>query len=206
VDRSDERSDVPRPRRRRRDLQSRPQPPRRNRGGAPPDRARDPSGRRLRSRADVRARRTAGRHRTAGIDRFLFATTGSEANEAALRPARTATRRPAWCAIAGASTGARRAPSSPRHRRRPSGWGSARAAPTWLRSHVPTSSGCPPRTPPPTRSPSSISSHRHQLAPEEAACYVIEPVQGHGGCHPAGEPFLRGLRERADPHGVLLVF
>lgn len=48
--------------------------------------------------------------------------------------------------------------------------------------------------------------HRHQLAPEETACYMIEPVQGHGGCHPAGADFLRGLRERADAYGVLLVF
>jgi 4-aminobutyrate aminotransferase len=48
--------------------------------------------------------------------------------------------------------------------------------------------------------------HRHQLAPQETACYVIEPVQGHGGCHPAGRRFLEGLRERADAHSALLVF
>ena len=48
--------------------------------------------------------------------------------------------------------------------------------------------------------------HRHQLAPEETACYVIEPVQGQGGCHPAGADFLAGLRERADANGALLVF
>ena len=48
--------------------------------------------------------------------------------------------------------------------------------------------------------------HRHQLAPEETACYMIEPVQGHGGCHPAGRRFLQGLRERADAHGALLIF
>jgi 4-aminobutyrate aminotransferase-like enzyme len=35
---------------------------------------------------------------------------------------------------------------------------------------------------------------------------VIEPVQGHGGCHPAGRRFLEGLRERADTHGALLIF
>jgi 4-aminobutyrate aminotransferase len=48
--------------------------------------------------------------------------------------------------------------------------------------------------------------HRHQLAPEETACYMIEPVQGHGGCHPAGRRFLEGLRERADANGALLLF
>ncbi len=35
---------------------------------------------------------------------------------------------------------------------------------------------------------------------------MIEPVQGHGGCLPAGRRFLEGLRERADAHGELLVF
>jgi 4-aminobutyrate aminotransferase len=48
--------------------------------------------------------------------------------------------------------------------------------------------------------------HRHQLSPGETACYMIEPVQGHGGCLPAGRRFLEGLRERADAHGALLVF
>ena len=33
----------------------------------------------------------------------------------------------------------------------------------------------------------------------------MEPVQGQGGCHPAGRRFLEGLRERADRHGALLV-
>ena len=35
---------------------------------------------------------------------------------------------------------------------------------------------------------------------------MIEPVQGHGGCHLAGRRFLQGLRARADAHGALLVF
>src|SRR5262249_36141134 len=48
--------------------------------------------------------------------------------------------------------------------------------------------------------------HRHQPAPQGTACYLMEPVQGQGGCHPAGAAFLRGLRERADRYGVLLVF
>ncbi len=48
--------------------------------------------------------------------------------------------------------------------------------------------------------------HRHELAPADTACYLVEPVQGHGGCHPAGRAFLAGLRERADRHGMLLIF
>ena len=47
--------------------------------------------------------------------------------------------------------------------------------------------------------------HRHELPADETACYLVEPVQGEGGYHPAGTRFLEGLRERADRHGALLV-
>jgi 4-aminobutyrate aminotransferase len=39
----------------------------------------------------------------------------------------------------------------------------------------------------------------------EIAAIVVEPVQGEGGLNPAPAAFLRGLRERCDRHGVLLV-
>lgn len=48
--------------------------------------------------------------------------------------------------------------------------------------------------------------HRHELPTGETACYLVEPVQGEGGYHPAGTRLLEGLRERADRHGALLVF
>jgi 4-aminobutyrate aminotransferase len=48
--------------------------------------------------------------------------------------------------------------------------------------------------------------HRHELPSGETACYLVEPVQGEGGYHPAGRRFLEGLRERADRAGALLVF
>jgi 4-aminobutyrate aminotransferase len=48
--------------------------------------------------------------------------------------------------------------------------------------------------------------HRHDLPGNETACYLVEPVQGEGGYHPAGARFLEGLRERADRHGALLIF
>ncbi|MEV0263444.1 aminotransferase class III-fold pyridoxal phosphate-dependent enzyme [Streptomyces sp. NPDC050617] len=43
-------------------------------------------------------------------------------------------------------------------------------------------------------------------APEETAAMFIEPVLGEGGYVPAPAGFLTGLRERADRHGILLVF
>jgi 4-aminobutyrate aminotransferase len=42
-------------------------------------------------------------------------------------------------------------------------------------------------------------------APEDTAAFIVEPVLGEGGYVPADAAFLRGLRERADRHGILLV-
>ncbi|MDH3471995.1 MAG: aminotransferase class III-fold pyridoxal phosphate-dependent enzyme [Acidimicrobiia bacterium] len=46
---------------------------------------------------------------------------------------------------------------------------------------------------------------RHQVTPQEVACFLVEPVQGEGGYYPAGQAFLQGLRDRADEHGILLI-
>jgi 4-aminobutyrate aminotransferase len=43
-------------------------------------------------------------------------------------------------------------------------------------------------------------------APEETAAFLVEPVLGEGGYVPAPPGFLEGLRDRADRHGILLVF
>ena len=45
-----------------------------------------------------------------------------------------------------------------------------------------------------------------QTGPAETAAILIEPVLGEGGYVPAPSPFLRGLREIADKHGILLIF
>ncbi|RZS43786.1 4-aminobutyrate aminotransferase [Herbihabitans rhizosphaerae] len=42
-------------------------------------------------------------------------------------------------------------------------------------------------------------------APADTAAVIVEPVLGEGGYIPATEEFLRGLRERADKHGFLLI-
>lgn len=44
-----------------------------------------------------------------------------------------------------------------------------------------------------------------QTAPDETAAMIVEPVLGEGGYLPAPARFLRGLRERADRHGILLI-
>jgi len=38
------------------------------------------------------------------------------------------------------------------------------------------------------------------------AAIIVEPVQGEGGCRAMPEQCLRGLRELADEHGVLIIF
>jgi 4-aminobutyrate aminotransferase len=43
------------------------------------------------------------------------------------------------------------------------------------------------------------------IAPSDVAAIVVEPVQGEGGYFPAPAPFLRGLREICDEHGILLI-
>ncbi|MBB4909232.1 aspartate aminotransferase family protein [Actinophytocola algeriensis] len=42
-------------------------------------------------------------------------------------------------------------------------------------------------------------------SPAETAAFFVEPVLGEGGYVPANSAFMRGLRERADRHGILLV-
>ncbi|MBT2186026.1 4-aminobutyrate--2-oxoglutarate transaminase [Sphingobium nicotianae] len=55
----------------------------------------------------------------------------------------------------------------------------------------------------------SLSALRSLLAadvdPKRVAAFIVEPVQGEGGFVPAPAEFLRGLRELADEHGILLI-
>jgi 4-aminobutyrate aminotransferase len=43
-------------------------------------------------------------------------------------------------------------------------------------------------------------------SPAETAAFFVEPVLGEGGYIPGNTAFFQGLRERADRHGILLVF
>ncbi|MFW6599264.1 aspartate aminotransferase family protein [Propionibacteriaceae bacterium Y2011] len=43
-------------------------------------------------------------------------------------------------------------------------------------------------------------------SPAETAAFVVEPVLGEGGYVPGNTAFFQGLRERADAHGIVLVF
>jgi 4-aminobutyrate aminotransferase/(S)-3-amino-2-methylpropionate transaminase len=43
------------------------------------------------------------------------------------------------------------------------------------------------------------------LAPEDCAAIIVEPVQGEGGFYPAPDEFLQALRTICDEHGIVLV-
>ena len=47
---------------------------------------------------------------------------------------------------------------------------------------------------------------QQQTAPSDTAAILIEPVLGEGGYITASPTYLRGLREIADKHGILLIF
>ena len=43
------------------------------------------------------------------------------------------------------------------------------------------------------------------IAPEDVAAIIVEPVQGEGGFYPAPDEFLQALRQICDEHGIVLV-
>jgi len=46
---------------------------------------------------------------------------------------------------------------------------------------------------------------RADVDPVNVAAFIIEPVQGEGGFHPAPTELLEGLRKLCDQHGILLI-
>jgi len=43
------------------------------------------------------------------------------------------------------------------------------------------------------------------IAPEDVAAIIVEPVQGEGGFYPAPTEFLQALRKLCDEHGIVLI-
>ncbi|MCD5420344.1 4-aminobutyrate aminotransferase [Rhodococcus pyridinivorans] len=143
-----------------------------------------------------------------GLDSLFFANSGSEAVEAALRLARQATGRPGIVVFHGGFHGR------------------TVAAATMTTSGTRFSAGFSPLmggvhvAPFPTAyrygwSEEEATDFALQeldylfatlVAPDEIAAFVVEPVLGEGGYVPGNTRFFQGLRQRADEHGILLVF
>ncbi|WP_280211388.1 aspartate aminotransferase family protein [Nocardia cyriacigeorgica] len=143
-----------------------------------------------------------------GLDSLFFANSGSEAIEAALRLARQATGRPNVIVFHGGFHGRTVAAAS----MTTSGTRfSAGFSPLMAGVHV---------APFPTAyrygwtEEEATAFALRELdylfatlsAPEETAALIVEPVLGEGGYVPGNRAFFRGLRERADRHGIILVF
>jgi 4-aminobutyrate aminotransferase len=142
-----------------------------------------------------------------GIDSFFFASAGTEAVEAALRLVRHATGRPNVIVMQGGFHG------------RTMGSLSLTTSKTPLRAGLqPIMAGVYP-TPFPYPLRYGWSDYETsdfclreldyllatQTAPSETAAIFVEPILGEGGYVPATMSFMRGLRERCDRHGMLLV-
>jgi len=141
-----------------------------------------------------------------GISSFCFAASGCEAVEGAIRVARAATGRTGVVAFRGGYHGrtlgaAACTTSLPRPATQPEV--AAVAVASFPR---PSEWNMDPVDAADLALADLDALHRDVLTPAETACYVVEPIQGHGGCNPAGRHFLEGLRERADRYGALLVF
>ena len=143
-----------------------------------------------------------------GMDRVFYLNSGSEAVEASVRLARQATGRDNIVAFHGGFHG------------RTMGAGALTT------SGVKVRAGIGPMMPGVSVSPfpeayrhgwSEAEATRFALAeldqlfatvtsPKDTAALIVEPVLGEGGYIPAPTQFLSGLRERADAHGILLIF
>lgn len=142
-----------------------------------------------------------------GLDRTFFATSGSEAVEAALRLSRQATARPNVVVFHGGFHGRTVAAAS------------MTSSGTKFRSGFNPIMGGVVIAPFPNATHYGWSEQEatdfalRELdyilqtvsPPNETAAFFIEPVLGEGGYVPANTRFLDGLRERADSHGILLV-
>jgi 4-aminobutyrate aminotransferase len=143
----------------------------------------------------------------AGLDSLFFSNSGSEAVEAALRLARQATGRPNIVVFHGGFHGrtvaaASMTTSGTRFRTGFSPLMSGVAIAPFPTAHR---YGWDQETA--TRFALNELDYLMQTvtAPQETAAFVVEPVLGEGGYIPADHAFLRGLRERADRHGIVLV-
>jgi 4-aminobutyrate aminotransferase/(S)-3-amino-2-methylpropionate transaminase len=131
---------------------------------------------------------------------ILFST-GAEAVENAIKIARAATRRPAVIAFAGAFHGRT----------------SLTMALTGKVTPYKQAFGISPpgiyHLPFPSDEPASIEHtlnalqmlFRADVAPEDVAAIIIEPVQGEGGFLPAPHELLRALRSVCDRHGIVFI-
>ena len=143
-----------------------------------------------------------------GLDRVLLGMSGADANDTALRLARSLTGRRDVLAFSGGyfgrSSGVVGLNGKHVHRTRTGRDAEAHFLPYPDPAHWPPGAGDDPGT-------AALALARHALEDPASgvgpvAAVVVEPVQGNGGIVIPPDGFLRGLRELCDRTGALLVF
>lgn len=143
-----------------------------------------------------------------GLDSIFYATTGSEAVEATIRLARMATGRPNIVSFQGGFHGRTVAAASLTSANTKI---SAGFAPLMAGAHM---APFPHAYRYGWDEQSAVDFALQELdyllttrsAPDDTAAFIIEPVLGDGGYLPTPPAFMDGLRERADRHGIMLIF
>ena len=137
-----------------------------------------------------------------GPAKAAFFNAGTEAVENAVKFARLYTKRPAVIAFEGAFHGRTLLAMTLTSRPHPYKVGMGPLAPEVYRAPFPQEYRGPD-------SESALAELRQmfltQVAAEQVAAIIIEPVQGEAGFLPAPEAFLEGLRAICDEHGICLI-
>ena len=145
-----------------------------------------------------------------GMDRFFFSNSGSEAVEGAIKLARYHTGRQGIISFTGAFHGrtlgaVSLTSSSVRYRA-----GYHPLLPSVYRAVYPYCYRCMLERRPDSCDIDCLKYVDYlfgqEIAPDEVAAVIIEPVLGEGGYVPAPAAFLERLRDICDTHGIMLIF
>jgi 4-aminobutyrate aminotransferase / (S)-3-amino-2-methylpropionate transaminase / 5-aminovalerate transaminase len=134
--------------------------------------------------------------------KVVFFNAGTEAVENAVKFARLYTKRPAVIAFEGAFHGRTLLAMTLTSRPHPYKLGMGPLAPEVYRTPFPQDYRGPDVE-------TALAELRQlfltQVAAEQVAAIIVEPVQGEGGFLPAGQQFMQGLRSICDEHGICLI-
>jgi 4-aminobutyrate aminotransferase/(S)-3-amino-2-methylpropionate transaminase len=137
-----------------------------------------------------------------GPAKAAFFNAGTEAVENAVKFARLYTKRPAVIAFEGAFHGRTLLSMTLTSRPHPYKVGMGPLAPEVYRAPFPQDYRGPDAA-------TALAELRQlfltQVAAEQVAAIIVEPVQGEGGFLPAGQEFMQGLRAICDEHGICLI-
>jgi 4-aminobutyrate aminotransferase len=145
-----------------------------------------------------------------GPHRSFFANSGTEANEAALKLAKFATKRHGIIAFFGAFHGRSMGSLSLTASKVTQRKGFGPFVPGTYHAPYPDCYRCPVGATPESCAAECLHFIEHQLfvhlvSPDEVAAVMVEPIQGEGGYLIAPDVFLKRLRELTAKHGILLI-